>query len=57
MRVTKQNEHKSMTSPLDGTFFHVLNLYTDAPLRSNKKIGERHVCGSRPLIVYRYTFA
>lgn len=37
MRVTKQNEHKSMTSPLDGTFFHVLNLYTDAPLRSNKK--------------------
>ena len=46
MRVTKQNEHKSMTSPLDGTFFHVLNLYTDAPLR-----------GSPTLIVYRYTFA
>ena len=57
MRVTKQNEHKSMTSPLDGTFFHVLNLYTEAPLRSNKKIGEGDICGSPTLIVYRYTFA
>lgn len=47
MSVTKQNEHQSMTSPLDGIFFHVLNLYTVAHLRSNKKMG-RETSVDRP---------